>query len=64
MNFKIPIGGEYYHHMLQDNLFRWPEVEVVENTSFENLRLALERRFGALGIPEKIIPDNRSLYNG
>ena len=47
VDFKGPIGGKYYLHMLQGNLSRWPKVEVVEITSFENLSPALERQFGA-----------------
>lgn len=59
MEFKGPIGGKYYLHTIQDNLFRWPVVEVVETTSFAKLKPALERGFGVLGILEKIIHDLR-----
>ena len=41
--FKGPIGGKYYFHVMIDELSRWPEVEMVSSTSFEKLQPALER---------------------
>ena len=63
VDFKGPIEGKYYQHTIQDNLSRWPEVEVVETMSFSKLRLAFERSFGVFGIPEKIIHDRGPPYN-
>ena len=40
-DFKGPIGGQYYFHVLIDNLSRWPEVEIVKSTSMEQLQPAL-----------------------
>ena len=61
-DFKGPIAGKYYFHVLIDNYSRWPEVEVVDSTSFEQLRPALDRSFSLLGIPTSITHDNGSPY--
>ena len=62
-HFKGPIGGKYYFHLLIDQYSRWPEVEVVESTSFEELRPALDRSFAQLGIPDSVTHDNGPCYN-
>jgi len=41
-DFKGPITGKYYFHVLIDNYSRWPEVEVVSSTEFSHLRPALD----------------------
>ena len=56
-DFKGLVWGENYLHMIEDNLSRWPEVELGETMSIAKLRPALERSFGMLGIPEMIIYD-------
>ena len=56
-DFKGPIAGKYYFHVLIDNYSRWPEVEVVSSTNFEQLRPALDRSFSLLGIPSTITHD-------
>ena len=63
VDFKGQIGGKYYLYMIQNNLSRWPKVEVVEYTSFANLRPMLERIFGVLAIREKIIHNGGRPYN-
>jgi transposase InsO family protein len=62
-DFKGPIGGQFYFHVLIDNYSRWPEVEIVKSTSFEKLRPALEGSFSLHGIPESITHDNGPPYN-
>ena len=62
-DFKGPIGGKYYFHVMIDELSRWPEVEMVSSTSFEKLHPALERSWGLLGIPDQITHDNGPPYN-
>ena len=61
-DFKGPIAGKYYFHLLIDNYSRWPEVEVVSSIDFENLQPALDRSFSLLGIPSSITHDNEPLY--
>ena len=46
-----------------DQLFRWPEVEVVTSTSFEKLKPALERSWALLGVPDQVVHDNGPPYN-
>jgi len=60
--FKGPIAGQYYFHLLIDNYSRWPEVEIVKSTSFEELRPALDRSFSLLGIPLTITHDGGPPY--
>ena len=62
-DFKGPVGGRYYFHVVIDQLSRWPEVEIVSSTSFEKLKPALERSWALLGIPDKVTHDNGPPYN-
>ena len=62
-DFKGPVAGRYYFHVVIDQLSRWPEVEVVTSTSFEKLKPALERSWGLLGIPDQVTHDNGPPYN-
>jgi transposase InsO family protein len=61
-DFKGPIGGDYYFHVMIDNYSRWPEVEVVKSTSFAELKPALERSFGLLGVPLSVTHDRGPPY--
>ena len=61
-DFKGPIAGKYYFHVLIDNYSRWPEVEVVSSTDFTALRPSLDRSFSLLGIPSSITHDNGPPY--
>ena len=63
-DFKGPIGGRYYFHVLIDQYSKYPEVDVVTSTSFKKLRPKLDRIFSAQGIPEKITADNGPPYPG
>ena len=62
-DFKGPIGGQYYFHVLIDLYSRWPEVQMTKSTSFEKLRPALEESFSLHGIPESITHDQGPPYN-
>ena len=62
-DFKGPIGGKYYFHVLIDNYSRWPEVEIVKSTSFEKLQPVLDRCFSLHGIPESITHDRGPPYD-
>ena len=62
-DFKGPIAGRYYFHVLIDQFSRWPEVEVVSSTSFEKLKPALERSWALLGVPDQVVHDNGPPYN-
>ena len=37
-DYKGPIGGKYYFHVLIDNYSRWPEVAMVTSTNFQQLQ--------------------------
>ena len=62
-DFKGPIAGRYYFHMMIDQLSRWPEGEMVTSTSLEKLKPALERSWSLLEIPDKVTYDNGPAYN-
>ena len=61
-DFKGPIGGQYYFHILIDQFSKYPEVDVLTSTSFKKLRPKLDRIFSAQGIPEKVTADNGPPY--
>ena len=63
VDFKGPVGGRYYFHVVIDQLSRWPEVEIVSSTSFDKLKPALERSWALLGIPDRVTHDNGPPYN-
>ena len=54
-DFKGPVRGRYYFHVVTDQLSRWPEMEIVSRTSFDKLKPALERReeLGTAGNPRQ-----------
>ena len=62
-DFKGPMGGRYYFHVVIDQLSRWPEVEIVSSTSFDKLKPALEWSWVLLGIPDRVTHVNGLLYN-
>ena len=62
-DFKGPVGGRYYFHVVIDQFSRWPKVSMVSSTSFDKLKPALERSWGLLGIPDKVTHDNGPPYN-
>ena len=61
-DFKGPIGGNYYFHVLIDQYSKYPEVDIVTSTSFKKLRPKLDRIFSGQGIPETITADNGPPY--
>merc|ERR1712059_168869 len=62
-DYKGPIVGKYYFHVLIENYSRWPEVQMVTSTSFEQLQGKLEDSFSIHGVPESITHDNGPCYN-
>ena len=62
-DYKGPIGGKYYFHVLIDLYSRWPEVEMTKSTSMSKLYPVLDRSFGVHGVPESITHDNGPPYN-
>ena len=62
-DYKGPIGGKYYFHVLIDNYSRWPEVAMVTSTEFGKLQDRLEESFSMHGIPDSITHDNGPCYN-
>ena len=61
-DFKGPIGGKYYLHILIDQYSKFPEVDIVKSTSFNRLKPVLDRVFACHGIPETLSCDNGSPY--
>ena len=62
-DYKGPIAGKYYFHVLIDNYSRWPEVAMVTSTAFDKLHGKLEDSFNIHGIPDSITHDNGPCYN-
>jgi len=62
-DYKGPIAGKYYFHILIDNYSRWPEVQMVTSTSFEQLQGKMEDSFSINTVPESITHDNGPCYN-
>ena len=44
-DFKGPIAGKYYLHILIDQYSKFPEVDIVKSTSFNSLKPVLDRVF-------------------
>ena len=51
-DFKGLIAGEYYLHVMIDNLSRYPIGQVVKSTKFSDLRQKLEDIFWMFGVPD------------
>ena len=64
VDYKGPIGKEYYLHVLIDQYSKFPVVQVVKSTSWDQLKPGLEEAFATHGIPEKITTDGGPPYSG
>ena len=62
-DYKGPIGGKFYFHVVIDTYTRWPEVDITTSTSIDKLYPALDKMFGRLGYPESITHDNGPPYD-
>ena len=62
-DFKGPIGGEYYFHVVIDEFSRRPEVAVVKSTNFKELKKVFDRSFSLMGIPDQVTHNNGPRYN-
>ena len=63
-DYKGPIAGKYYFHVLIDNYSRWPEVAMTTSTGMDKLKKVLSDSFSIHGVPETITHDNGPPYNG
>ena len=63
-DFKGPVGGSWYLHIVIDQYSKFPEVEVVKSTSWEDLRPSMERILACHGIPEILTTDGGPPYAG
>ena len=63
-DYKGPIGKDYYLHVLIDQYSKFPVVQVVKSTSWEQLKPGLEEALATHGIPEKITTDGGPPYSG
>ena len=61
-DFKGPIAGSYYLHVVIDQYSKYPEVDILKSTSFKKLRPKLDQMFGRHGIPETVTADNGPPY--
>ena len=61
-DFKGPIGGNYYIHIIIDQYSKYPEVDVLTSTSFNKLRPILDRDFATHRIPETMTADSGPPY--
>ena len=61
-DFKGPIAGKYYFHVVIDQYSKYPEVDIVTSTSFKKLKPVLDRIFATHGIPEKMSVDGGPPY--
>ena len=53
-DFKGPIGGDYYLHVVVDQFSKYPEADILTSTSFRKLKPVLDRIFSTHGIPETV----------
>ena len=63
VDYKGPIGGDYYLHVMICNLSRYPVVQVTKDTKFSSLLPQLEDTFSMYGIPESVTSVNGPPYN-
>ena len=63
-DFKGPIGGSWYFHVLIDQYTKFPVVNVVKSIGWETLRPVLEDALATHGIPDIITTDGGPPYNG
>ena len=63
-DYKGPIGKEWYLHVLIDQYSKFPVVQVVKSTSWEQLQPRLEEAFATHGIPERVTTDGGPPYSG
>ena len=62
-DFKGPIAGSYYLHIIIDQYSKYPEVDVLTSTSFQKLKPVLDRIFSTHGVPETLTTDNGPPYS-
>ena len=62
-DFKGPIGGKFYLHVVIDQYSKYPEVDLLTSTAFKKLKPVLNRIFATHGIPEELTSDNGPPYN-
>ena len=63
MDFKGPVGGDYYLHVTIDNFSRFPVVQMTKSTDFKGLKDKLVETFSMYGIPESVTHDGGAPYN-
>ena len=63
-DYKGPIGRDWYLHDLIDQYSKFPVVQVVKSTSWEQLKQGLEEAFTTHERPERITTDGGPPYSG
>ena len=61
-DFKGPVGGSWYLHIVIDQYSKFPKVMVVKSTSWEDLKPSMERILACHGIPEVLTTDGGPPY--
>ena len=62
-DYKGPIAGYYYLHIIIDQYSKYPEVDVITSTSFQKLKHMLDRIFSIHGVPEALMTDDGPPYS-
>ena len=62
-DFKGPIEGWYYLHVIIDQYSKYPEVDLVTSTSFKKRKPVLDHVFATHGFPETVTTDNGPPYS-
>ena len=63
MDFKGPVGQQFYFLSVIDEFSRFPEVEIVESTAADIVLPRLDRILSTHGIPKRIKSDNGPPFN-
>ena len=63
MDFKGPVGNQYYFFLVIDEYSGFPEVEIVTSTSAKSVLPKLDLILCTHGIPESIKSDNGPPFN-
>ena len=63
-NYKGPIEGSWYIHMLIDQYSKFPVMTVHETTGWDSMKSALDKTFTCYGIPKEMTSDRTSPYEG
>ena len=61
-DYKGPVGGQFYLHVVIDGYTRFAEVDITSSTGGEELMPKMDKIWATHGIPAKLISDNGPPY--